>query len=79
MSSAKVVSMTRPMPSTEAERTQEAQELLSHIEDSDLPSLTGWELNTVKEIQDGKAANAIRLRELRSIVKRLQDAHVKEA
>jgi hypothetical protein len=74
-----VVAMSKPIPSTEEERTIEAQHLLGFIGDEDLASLTSWERSTVEDVKEGKAANAFRLREIRAIVKRLQDAKNKEA
>jgi hypothetical protein len=75
----KVVEMGRPIPDNETDRTAEARHLLSFIYEKDLPKLTSWERNTVEEIREGKASTTIRLKELRSIVKRLQDAHNQDA
>jgi hypothetical protein len=66
-----IVVMEEVMSDREDERTEEAQRLCSMISDEDNASLTTWELQTVTDVRDGKAATRVRLRELRAIVKRL--------
>ncbi|HEY0800685.1 MAG TPA: hypothetical protein VGD54_07565 [Steroidobacteraceae bacterium] len=68
----RIVEMSKAMPTTEDERTTEAKELVSMIAEVDFPKLTTWERATVEEIKEGKAASKFRLREVRGIVKRLQ-------
>jgi len=68
-----VIEMSKPLPTTEEERTQEARELVSMIPEELYPKLTSWELNTIEEIKQGKASTKFRLTEIRRIVKRLQE------
>jgi len=72
----KVTEMSEPMPQTETERTEEAQRLLAQLTEDDLPLLTSWELSTITDLREGKAATAFRLRELRAALKRI---HAKKA
>jgi hypothetical protein len=67
-----VVQMSKALPTTEEERTQEARELVSMIDEKDYVKLTSWEMQTVEEIKAGKASTKFRLNEIRGIVKRLQ-------
>jgi hypothetical protein len=67
-----VVEMSKEIPESETDRTEEAQDLVAMIAESDHPKLTTWEMQTVNEVREGKASTKLRLRELRQIVKRLQ-------
>jgi hypothetical protein len=69
---ASVTEMEPAMSEREDERTEEAQRLCSLISDEDNSNLTTWELQTVTDIREGKAATRVRLRELRGIVKRIR-------
>lgn len=69
----RLIEMSKPLPTTETERTDEARELVSMIPDELYSKLTSWELNTIEEIKQGKASTKFRLTEIRKIVKRLQD------
>jgi len=68
---ARVVEIGKPMPTTEDERTLEALYLISLLSEEDNSKLTSWEMNTITELRAGRAATTVRLREMRSIAKRL--------
>ena len=68
----RIIEMSKPIPTTEEERTQEARELVSMIPEDLYPKLTSWEMQTLTEVKEGKAATKFRLTEIRQIVKRLQ-------
>lgn len=64
--------MEKPVPTSEDERTKEALALLAQIPEEDMAKLTTWEMQTVNDIREGKAATGIRLREIRALLKRLR-------
>lgn len=64
--------MSKPLPTTETERTEEARALVRMIDDKDYVKLTSWELSTVLDVLAGKAATKFRLNEIREIVHRIQ-------
>jgi hypothetical protein len=66
--------MPKPMPSTDEERTVEAQSLLARLLPEESKLLTTWEFQLVEELKAGKAATKIRLKELRDVVKRIEHA-----
>jgi hypothetical protein len=68
----RVVEMSKPIPDTEAERTEEARDLVSMIPEDRYKELTSWEFQTINEIKEGKASTSFRLREIRQIIKRLR-------
>jgi len=68
-----LVLMEKAIPESEDERTEEARRLCALISDDDGPKLTTWELQTIQDVLGGKAATKIRLREIRAVVKRLQE------
>jgi hypothetical protein len=67
----RIVELDKPLPDSEDERTQEALELCKIISFGNDSELTTWEMQTVRDVEEGKAATRVRLRELRQIVKRL--------
>lgn len=67
----RVVEIEKPIPTREDERTREALSIIRCLSGVDLEKLTSWEMSVVSEIKDGRAATTVRLRELRSIYKRL--------
>ena len=69
---AKIIEMSKPISDNESERTEEAWELVSMIPIDLEIKLTSWELETITDIRNGKAATKFRLKEIREIVKRLQ-------
>lgn len=69
----KIIRINEVLPDSEDDRTAEALELCRMIVPEDYPRLTTWELQTVEDVRQGKAATKVRLRELRQIVKRLQE------
>jgi hypothetical protein len=69
---ARIVEMSKAIPDSEADRTEEARELVSMIPEELYPKLTSWEMQTISEIKEGKASTKFRLTEIRQIVKRLQ-------
>ena len=64
--------MEDPIPSSEDERTQEALALVAQLRDEEMAKLTSWEMQTINDILEGKAATTVRLREIRAAVKRLR-------
>lgn len=68
----KIVAMDEPLPDSEDERTREALHLCDLISRDDYSQLTSWELQTIQDVKNGKAATKVRLREIRQAVKRLQ-------
>jgi hypothetical protein len=69
----RIIEMSKAIPTTETERTEEARELVSMIPTELYPKLTSWERSTIEEIKEGKASTKFRLTEIRKIVKRLQE------
>lgn len=67
----KVVRMAKPIPSTEAERAEEAKQLIAKLRHEDIPKLTTWEVALVNELEEGKACTRIRLKELREAISRI--------
>jgi hypothetical protein len=67
----KVYRMPKPLPSTETERTEEAQKLIARLTPEDTVKLTTWEVTLVAELREGKAATRIRLKDLREAVHRI--------
>ena len=67
----KVVRMSKPIPDSEADRSEEAKQLIAKLRPEDVPNLTTWEVELVKELAEGKAATRIRLKELREAVERI--------
>jgi ribosome recycling factor len=68
----RIIPMSKPIPTTEQERTEEARELVAMIPEEAYIQLTSWERETIEEIKEGKASTKFRLTEIRQIVKRLQ-------
>ena len=67
----KVVRMSKPIPENEADRAEEAKQLIAKLRPEDIPKLTTWEVVLVTEMEEGKAATRIRLKELREAVERI--------
>lgn len=63
-----------PIPSTEAERTAEAERLIAELVDRKaFHHLTTWEVELVDELKQGKACTRVRLKELREALKRIRE------
>jgi len=67
----KVVRMSKPIPENEADRAEEAKQLIAKLRPDDMPKLTTWEVTLIEELASGKAATRIRLKELREAVERI--------
>lgn len=63
------------IPATEAERTEEANRLVCQLRewgDEAWKQLTGWEVEVLNDLNDGKACTRVRLKEVREAVARIK-------